>query len=43
MLQAGDLAPAIRLATDTGTEFDLSSLKGKKVVLYFYPKANTPG
>ena len=29
--------------TDTGEKFTLSSLKGKNVVLYFYPKADTPG
>jgi peroxiredoxin Q/BCP len=42
-LKAGDLAPEIRLDTDTGETFELSSLKGKTVVLYFYPKADTPG
>ncbi|HEX4751090.1 MAG TPA: thioredoxin-dependent thiol peroxidase [Bryobacteraceae bacterium] len=39
----GEKAPAIHLDTDTGERFDLSSLKGKNVVLYFYPKADTPG
>ena len=29
--------------TDTGSHFELSSFKGKNVVLYFYPKADTPG
>ena len=43
MLKEGDQAPKIQLQTDTGTEFRLSDLKGKRVVLYFYPKANTPG
>ena len=43
MLQEGDAAPDIRLATDSGEQFRLSSLKGKRVVLYFYPKADTPG
>jgi len=43
MLKEGDAAPDIRLRTDTGEEFSLSSLKGKRVVLYFYPKADTPG
>jgi peroxiredoxin Q/BCP len=43
MLKAGDKAPEIKLQTDTGDEFKLSSLKGKKVVLFFYPKADTPG
>jgi thioredoxin-dependent peroxiredoxin len=43
MLKEGDAAPDIRLRTDSGEEFRLSSLKGKRVVLYFYPKADTPG
>jgi peroxiredoxin Q/BCP len=43
MLQEGDKAPDIKLETDAGEPFKLSSLKGKKVVLYFYPRADTPG
>jgi len=43
MLKVGDKAPDIRLHTDTGGDFRLSDLKGKRVVLYFYPRANTPG
>jgi thioredoxin-dependent peroxiredoxin len=43
MLKAGSKAPEIKLQTDTGDEFKLSSLKGQKVVLFFYPKADTPG
>jgi thioredoxin-dependent peroxiredoxin len=43
MLQEGNRAPDIRVQTDTGEEFRLSDLKGKRVVLYFYPKADTPG
>jgi thioredoxin-dependent peroxiredoxin len=43
MLKEGDPAPDIRLHTDSGEEFQLSSLHGKRVVLYFYPKADTPG
>lgn len=42
-LKEGDAAPAIALDTDSGEPFTLSSLKGKNVVLYFYPKADTPG
>jgi peroxiredoxin Q/BCP len=42
-LQPGSPAPAIQLQTDTGDMFDLSSARGKKVVLFFYPKADTPG
>jgi len=43
MLKEGDKAPDIRLANDAGEPFKLSDLKGKRVVLYFYPKADTPG
>jgi peroxiredoxin Q/BCP len=43
MLKEGDLAPDIELADDAGKPFKLSALKGKRVVLYFYPKADTPG
>jgi len=43
MLKDGDKAPDIKLDTDTGEPFQLSKLKGKKVVLYFYPRADTPG
>lgn len=42
-LHEGDHAPEISLPTDTGEPFRLSSLRGKSVVLYFYPKADTPG
>ena len=43
MLKTGDRAPEIRVHTDTGEDFKLSDLKGKRVVLYFYPRADTPG
>jgi peroxiredoxin Q/BCP len=43
MLKEGDQAPDIRVHTDAGEDFQLSDLKGKRVVLYFYPKADTPG
>src|SRR5579862_3797716 len=43
MLKEGDPAPDFRLKTDEGQEVALSDLRGKPVVLYFYPKANTPG
>lgn len=39
----GAPAPPISLQTDSGEPFELSSLKGKHIVLYFYPKADTPG
>ena len=42
-LKPGDKAPEIKLASDSGEIFQLSRLKGKTVVLYFYPKADTPG
>lgn len=42
-MREGDLAPDIELATDRGESLRLSSLRGKKVVLYFYPRASTPG
>ena len=43
MLKVGDQAPDIQLHTDTDEDFRLSDMKGKRVVLYFYPKADTPG
>jgi thioredoxin-dependent peroxiredoxin len=42
-LKVGDPAPGINLKTDEGTDFDLHSRKGQWTVLYFYPKAETPG
>jgi peroxiredoxin Q/BCP len=39
----GDRAPSFNLPCDGGTKLSLSSLKGQKVVLYFYPKDNTSG
>ena len=43
MLQAGDSAPDFTLEADDGSEITLSALRGRKVVLYFYPKDDTPG
>src|SRR5262245_49575405 len=43
MLKEGDPAPDIQLQTDGGEPFRLSDLRGKRVVLYFYPKSDTPG
>ncbi len=43
MLKSGDPAPDIQVKTDSGADFRLSDMKGKRLVLYFYPKANTPG
>ncbi len=42
-LSTGDKAPGFDLPTDGGGTLSLASLKGKKVVLYFYPKDSTPG
>jgi thioredoxin-dependent peroxiredoxin len=42
-LKEGDIAPTISLTPDSGQPFELSSLRGKNVVLYFFPKADTPG
>jgi len=43
MAKIGDKAPDFTLKTDGGGEITLSKLPGKKVVLYFYPKDDTPG
>ncbi len=42
-LKEGEPAPAVKLALQNGDSVDLASLKGKQVVLYFYPKDDTPG
>lgn len=39
----GDLAPDFELISDAGTKVKLSNYRGKKVILYFYPKDDTPG
>jgi peroxiredoxin Q/BCP len=43
MLQEGTLAPDFTLPSDGGGEVSLSDYRGKQVVLYFYPKDDTPG
>jgi len=43
MLIAGDPAPAFSLRSDDGTEISLDRFRGKKIVLYFYPRDDTPG
>jgi thioredoxin-dependent peroxiredoxin len=43
MLKEGDPAPAFRVPADDGREIFLKDFRGKHVVLYFYPKASTPG
>jgi len=42
-LKEGDVAPDFKAATNAGDEVSLAGLKGKHVVLYFYPKDDTPG
>lgn len=42
-LQVGDLAPDFTALTDEGKRVSLSDYRGKRVVLYFYPKDDTPG
>jgi thioredoxin-dependent peroxiredoxin len=43
MIRAGDPAPEFTLESDTGEQVSLADLRGKPVVLYFYPKDDTPG
>lgn len=42
-LKVGDTAPAITATDQHGRTVSLSDFRGKKVILYFYPKDNTPG
>lgn len=42
-LAEGDKAPAFKLARDDGSTVALSDFKGRNLVLYFYPRADTPG
>ena len=43
LLKIGNDAPNFSLKNQNDATITLTSLKGKKVVLWFYPKANTPG
>ena len=43
LLEVGEKAPAFRTTDQDGDEVSLGDFKGKKVVLYFYPKDDTPG
>ena len=43
VLQIGDQAPDFTLPDQDGTSLELSSLRGQRVVIYFYPKDDTPG
>jgi thioredoxin-dependent peroxiredoxin len=42
-LKIGERAPQFRATTDAGTQIALEDFRGKNVVLYFFPKAMTPG
>ena len=42
-LKIGDMAPDFETLTDTGEQVKLSDFRGRRVVLYFYPKDDTPG
>lgn len=43
MLKEGDKAPAFQAAADDGSTVSLADFRGKNLILYFFPKANTPG
>ena len=43
MLEEGMLAPEFTLTADDGSQVSLSDFRGRKLILYFYPKADTPG
>ncbi len=43
MIQVGQLAPPFAVQNDLGETVRLSDYKGKNVILWFYPKADTPG
>mgnify|MGYP003512245199 CR=1 FL=1 len=43
MLEPGSPAPAVVLTNQHGATVDLVALRGRRVLVFFYPKANTPG
>ena len=43
MLSNGDIAPVVNLADQDGNVLDWSTLRGRRVMVFFYPKASTPG
>jgi peroxiredoxin Q/BCP len=43
MLAEGDTMPSVRVTDDAGNDVDTKSLLGKPLVLWFYPKDDTPG
>lgn len=42
-ISKGDIVPNFKAKTQSGEKFELSNYKGKPLVIYFYPKDNTPG
>jgi peroxiredoxin Q/BCP len=43
MLKAGDKAPDFKVKSDEGKDVALADFRGKRVILFFFPKANTSG
>jgi thioredoxin-dependent peroxiredoxin len=43
VLKEGDRAPDFQAGTDDDSPISLAGFRGKNVILYFFPKANTPG
>ena len=43
MLKIGDKAPEFTLISDEGKEVSLAGFKGKRILIFFFPKANTSG
>ena len=43
MIKEGDKAPEFRAVADDGSAVSLGDFSGKNLILYFFPKANTPG
>jgi len=43
MLTVGDVAPDFSLPSDSGAQVSLKDFKGHTLILYFFPKADTPG
>lgn len=43
MLKIGEKAPDFAVTDDSGSTVSLRDYRGKNLILYFYPKANTPG
>ncbi|MGP9760713.1 thioredoxin-dependent thiol peroxidase [Corynebacterium sp. AOP12-C2-36] len=43
VLEVGDVAPDFTLTDDRGNQVSLSDYRGRQVIVYFYPRANTPG